>query len=270
MSIAGYLRSLRARLLQRAWTRRAKASPVRTIERREWEGSLEDPTAFYRTAFNYYHTGLPEEFREHRRYFHNVPSNRRGFGEDAFHTLWYLLLEEFKPRQFLEIGVFRGQVISLAALWAKLRSQTCETHGVSPFSAAGDSVSTYRSDLDYLQDTLTNFDHFGLPHPDLCRAYSTDPEARAYICAREWDMIYIDGNHDYEVVKKDWSLCSAQLKVGGVVVLDDSGLTTSLMPPPFATRGHPGPSRLASEIDSAAFRQVLQVGHNRAFQKSAA
>jgi len=37
-----------------------------------------------------------------------VAENRRGFGENAFHTMWYLLLEEFKPATFLEIGVFRG------------------------------------------------------------------------------------------------------------------------------------------------------------------
>jgi hypothetical protein len=39
--------------------------------------------------------------------------------------------------------------------------------------------------------------------------------------------------------------------------------------PAFATGGHPGPSRLASEIDSSLFREILQVGQNRVFQKAA-
>jgi hypothetical protein len=54
-----------------------------------------------------------------------------------------------------------------------------------------------------------------------------------------------------------------------VIVLDDSGLTTAYRPPLFATGGHPGPSRLASELDRSRFREVLQVGHNRAFERIA-
>jgi hypothetical protein len=239
------------------------------IERKHWPQSLADPTGFYHEAFAQFHTSLPQAFREHRAYFHNVPRNRRGYGEDAFHTLWYWILEEFRPTNFLEIGVFRGQVISLVTLWAKLRGVHCEVHGISPFSSAGDSVTTYRQDIDYYQDTLANFDHFVLNHPTLVKAYSTDPEARNHISSRVWDMIYIDGNHDYEVVSQDWQLCSANLRAGGVVVLDDSGLTTSFVAPPIASSGHPGPSGVASEIDSAKFQEILQVGHNRAFIKCA-
>jgi hypothetical protein len=81
-------------------------------------------------------------------------------------------------------------------------------------------------------------------------------------------MIYIDGNHDYEVASKDWELCSSHVKQDGIIVLDDAALATSFDPPAYAaTRGHPGPSRLAEEIDRSRFREILQVGHNRVFQK---
>ena len=80
-------------------------------------------------------------------------------------------------------------------------------------------------------------------------------------------MIYIDGNHDYDVVVKDWAACSRATRKGGVIVLDDSGLTTSYRPPPFATGGHPGPSKLATEINPSEFQEILQVGHNRVFLK---
>src|SRR5262249_47296732 len=153
--------------------------------------------------------------------------------------LWYLLLEEIKPQNFLEIGVFRGQVISLVALWARLRNRTCEVHGISPFSPATDSVSRYPQHLDYYSDTLLNFDHFELPHPQLLRAYSTDPAAVSLIASRQWDLVYIDGNHEYDVVRRDWDHCSKNLRKGGVIVLDDSGLSTSFEPPVFASKGHP-------------------------------
>jgi predicted O-methyltransferase YrrM len=80
-------------------------------------------------------------------------------------------------------------------------------------------------------------------------------------------MVYIDGNHDYDVARQDWEACSQSLKPGGVIVLDDASRDTAYRPPLFATAGHPGPSRLAGEIDARTFREILRVGHNRAFQK---
>ncbi|HEX4265693.1 MAG TPA: class I SAM-dependent methyltransferase [Verrucomicrobiae bacterium] len=159
--------------------------------------------------------------------------------------------------------------MSLAALLASIDGFPCEVCGISPFSQAGDSVSRYRPNVDYHEDTLRNFEHFKLKPPQLLRAFSTDPEAQRFIASKEWDMIYIDGNHDYEIARQDWELCSKHLGARGIIVLDDSGLTTSFRPPAFATAGHPGPSRLAQEIDRKQFRELLQVGHNRVFQKIA-
>ena len=268
MSLSGFLRRQWSNAV-RSWIGwRLSARPgAFSLQRSNWDRSLSEPRVFYLEAFRFFRTQLPPELVEHRIWFNGDPTNRRGFGEDAFHVLWYLLLEEFKPANFLEIGVFRGQVISLVALWASLRGVACEVHGVSPFTSAGDSVSTYPSDFDYYQDTLANFDRFKLPHPRLLRARSTDPEALALIRSKKWDIIYIDGNHDYEIAHQDWETCSNALKPGGIIVLDDAGLSSPYYPPVFASRGHPGPSRVAQEIDRAAFREVLQVGHNRAFQK---
>jgi hypothetical protein len=50
-------------------------------------------------------------------------------------------------------------------------------------------------------------------------------------------------------------------------VLDDSGLDSRYHPLVFATGGHPGPSKLAQEIHRSQFLELLQVGHNRVFQK---
>ncbi len=234
------------------------------LDRSKWSQSLDDPTRFYLNCYRFYCQQLPEDVREHRNYF---KKEGRGFGEDALHTLWFLLFREFKPANFLEVGVFRGQTTSLAALLSRLGRSNCEVFGISPFTPAGDSVSKYRTNVDYLSDTLANFKHFALPAPTLLKAYSTDPQAVQLIQSRQWDMIYIDGSHDYEVVCVDWKVCSESLKPGGVVILDDSGLTTKYQPPIFATGGHPGPSQKAAEIDRQRFQEILQVGHNRVFLK---
>ena len=238
-------------------------APIGSIDPDCFQDSLKAPDAYYRRAFQDFHRALPAQLRAHRSYY---SIDRRGFGEDAFHTMWWRLVRRFKPESFLEIGVYRGQVISLIALLARIEGIDCKVTGISPFSSAGDSVSRYRNDVDYRLDTLAHFKHFRLPEPALVNAYSTDPAALAVIASQRWDMIYIDGNHDYDIVVKDWEACSNAIKPGGIIILDDSGLSTSYQPPVFATGGHPGPSRLASEIDAKYFTEILQMGHNRVFQ----
>lgn len=252
------------RIAEQAVERLKSQELIDSIDPAKFADSLRDPDAYYRRAFQDFHRTVPAELRTHRGYYR---IDRRGFGEDAFHTMWWRLVREFKPQSFLEIGVYRGQVVSLIALLSKLEGIPCEITGISPFSSTGDSVSKYRSDLNYLEDTLAHFKHFGLPEPVLVNAFSTDREAVEVIASRPWDMIYIDGNHDYDVVVKDWNACSIAVKPGGIIILDDSGLTTAYHPPAFATAGHPGPSRLASEIDPKSFKEILQVGHNRVFQR---
>ncbi|QTN32171.1 class I SAM-dependent methyltransferase [Akkermansiaceae bacterium] len=243
-----------------------KVAPGETNYTSDFKFAVKNPTAYYETSFREFHRSLPAELRKHRQYFQE---NQRGYGEDAFHVMWWNLIRRFKPQNFLEIGIYRGQTISLVSLITKMEGISCEVHGISPFSSVGDSVSDYLRGIDYLEDTLKNFHHFSLPSPELLKAYSTDDEAVNLIRSRSWDIIYIDGNHDYEIVKADWAVCSEAVETGGLIVLDDSGLTTGYRPPAFATGGHPGPSRLASEIDASRFEEILQVGHNRVFQKQA-
>lgn len=251
---------------RRAQHRLANQRPGTRVDPEQFADSLRDPDGFYTRCFQDFHQTLPPELRAHRAYFLD---DFRGFGEDAFHAMWWRLARQFRPGQFLEIGVYRGQVISLLSLLAELEAFPCEVTGISPFSDDGDSVSVYRSDVDYLADTLAHFRAHHLPKPGLVRAYSTDPAALAVIRSRAWDMIYIDGSHDYEVALKDWQACSEAVKPGGLIILDDAGLGTSYHPPRFATAGHPGPSRVAAEIDRRRFSEILQVGHNRVFRKNA-
>ena len=231
----------------------------------DWEASLVDPTEFYLNYVRFFHSlAFPAELKRHRHYF---SEERRGFGEDAFHVMWWNLFKRLRPANFLEIGVYRGQTLSLAALLQRILCIEGAVTGISPFSSDGDSVSLYRADIDYLEDTKKNFRAFGLPSPTLRKAFSTDPVAIELIRSRKWEAIYIDGNHDYEVAKADWVICSEQVQPGGIVVMDDAALNTTYAPPLFATAGHAGPSRVTSEIDSTKFRELLRVGHNRVFQR---
>jgi Methyltransferase domain len=244
--------------------RRTQATPESVGN---WSRSLIEPAAYYEDCVRVFHgSDFPSQLKAHRAYFQ---AGSRGFGEDAFHVMWWMLFQKFRPSRFVEIGVYRGQTLSLASLLQRMLGIDGRVTGISPFSPAGDTCSTYRDHIDYLEDTRRNFTHFRLPEPELISAYSTDASARERVASDVWDAAYIDGNHDYEVAKTDWELCAAHTRTGGIVVLDDAARQTTYQPPAFATAGHPGPSRVAAEIDTSMFREILRVGHNRVFQKIA-
>jgi hypothetical protein len=249
---------------QKAWWKRPQSSLMVDLSFTEMAARFPERNAMYAYALHYYANLLPPRLREHRVYFKR---SQRGFGEDTFHAMWWLLLRQFKPRLCLEIGVYRGQVISLWAMIAQMLDFPCEVHGISPFSPLGDAVSVYRQDIDYLTDTLQSFHYLKLPAPTLIRALSSDPLAIEHIASQRWDLIYIDGGHDYEVALADYQLCSAHLAPGGLLVMDDSSLGTSYNPPLFSFAGYPGPSRVVAELAMHELTFLGAVGHNNVFQK---
>lgn len=223
-----------------------------------------DTGDLYRYMHHYFHNTAPPAVREHRSWFSR---ERRGFGEDAFHAMWFMLLREFRPRNCLEIGIYRGQTISLWGMVAGQIGFDCELHGISPFSSAGDQASRYSDEVDYLADTLLSFRKFGVGGPHLLKAYSTDEIAMDYIRSRKWDLIYIDGNHDYDVVLADYEICRDNLAPGGLLVMDDSSLYTSYRPPLFSFAGHIGPSRVFRDFAAKELNPLATVGHNNILLK---
>lgn len=190
-----------------------------------------DRNSLHAYMHHYFHHFCPLAVQRHREFFRG---GRRGFGENAFHALWWLLFKQYKPVNCVEIGVYRGQVISLWALMGRLLGYSPDVVGISPFSAAGDEVSIYDSKIDYYADTLESFRHFELSAPTLVRGYSTGSEAHAAMSSRLWDLIYIDGSHEYDVVLSDYRLSAQQLRPGGLLVMDDASAETSYRPPRFS------------------------------------
>jgi len=228
------------------------------------QGTYHNYNDQYYYFHHYFWNKAPQWLRDHRSYF---KSSLRGFGEDAFHAMWYLIFQELKPELVLEIGVYRGQVTTLWSLLAKNIGYEINIHAISPFSYIGDGVTTYRHDIDYYRDVINNYRYFDLKVPKLHKGFSLDKEMIDIISLQKWDIIYIDGNHDYEVVKKDFNNCRYYLKNKGLIVLDDASLFTDYRPWIFCFPGHPGPSKVADEIDKNEFKEILSCGHNRVFQK---
>lgn len=232
--------------------------------------SLSDASAAFdiNTSYAYFHHYffhlLPKEIRVHRSYF---KVNSRGFGEDAMHAMWFVLLKTYQPKRCLEIGVYKGQVISLWSLISKMLNLSQEIYAISPFNNAGDSVSYYANSTDYFAETILNHKYFDLPLPSLLIGLSNDPLAEKLIQSKTWDMIYIDGSHDYNIALGDYLICRENLTEGGLLVIDDSSLYNKYHPPLFSFAGHPGPSRIAKENASEDLFYIGTVGHNNVFMK---
>jgi hypothetical protein len=206
----------------------------------------------------------PKKVQSHRRYF---SKESRGFGEDAMHGMWWKIFHEFEPRRTLEIGVYRGQTISLWALIAQIREHPIDVWGVSPLNDSGDEVSDYVS-IDYEQDIKANHAEFQLGEPNLVKGLSTELTVKEFVSENTWDVVYLDGSHDLEVVRQDLKLVSNSLKKGGLLVLDDASLYSNFEPPKYAFAGHPGPSTVAIELNqSDIFKPYGSCGHNRLFLK---
>jgi predicted O-methyltransferase YrrM len=127
-------------------------------------------------------------------------------------------------------------------------------------------VSKYKMEVDYYLDVLNSFEYLNVPVPRLIKALSTDTEAITHICQNQWDLIYIDGGHDFETALADYQLCKKHLAPNGILVLDDASLGTDYQPPLFSFAGHPGPSRVAREFADKEMRFLCAVGHNNIYQ----
>jgi predicted O-methyltransferase YrrM len=250
--------------LQLAWYSRRQDRFARDLSFTQAALTFQSRSNLHAYMHHYFHHLAQDYLRRHRNYF---VQERRGFGEDAFHALWFLLMREFRPHRCLEIGVYRGQIISLWRLLAEKLGFAVEVHGISPFTAVDDEVSLYPQDVDYEQDVIANHDAFGLHRPTLLRALSTDPAAREYVTSRAWDLVYIDGSHDYEVALSDYILCRDHLSDRGLLVMDDSSLYSDFRAPKFSFAGHPGPSRIVQERAMHELSFLAGVGHNNIFAR---
>lgn len=219
--------------------------------------------------------------RIHRDY---VEANEWGFGDRSFHMMWAILLDDIrrgrKCIQALEIGVFKGQVLSLWHLIGRLLGVDVHSVGISPFrgsEAEKGSETTldelrraqsYYEDSDYYQDVLQIFRDFALNtgHVSLLPGLSQDDDVVRQISNRVFDIVYIDGDHRLASVRHDLKTFQRFVRLGGYLVVDDAALD---LPGSIFWKGLPSVTTALSELDWSVFQNKFNVGHNRVFQRIA-
>jgi hypothetical protein len=206
-----------------------------------------------------------------------------GFGEVAFLWVWYILLQYMTSPEIkcLEIGVYKGRTLAMLALIARALNKNCTLYGVTPLTEAGDKFSTYppgvpENYLYAIKQTLWTAWSIGNKHlppqtysmPTIVKGLSQEYPVICETSNRSpYDIVYIDGCHDYEVVCSDIKHYGAMLKQGGFLVFDDGA---SDVPHAFGQfLGHPDVAKAIRDCvtPDKTYAEMMMVGHMRVFYK---
>jgi hypothetical protein len=222
----------------------------------------------------------------------HIEQHHLGFGDPAFHFMWKLLVEHASrtpDARFLEIGVYKGQIISLWALLLRAYGRQARIHAISPMRGSplpppwktrllNLCSPTFRERLhngdfydqaDYTAIVRDLLQHFRLEWDaiQLWQGLSQEPHIRSAASTHSYQLIYIDGDHTLRGARADFDFYARLLAPGGFLVADDAGRS---LPGSSFWKGHPAVSRAADEILPAlGLANILNIGHNRVYRRPA-
>jgi hypothetical protein len=212
--------------------------------------------------------GQTKELINHREH---IEENSLGFGDRAFHWLWKLLVDAMPQAfRFLEIGVYKGQVLSLVGMLSARQNKRASIFGVTPLSPKGDKFSKYET-IEYAEVIDALQDWSGIPiarRARLIEGFSTDDIVKRQCRGvAPYDIVYIDGGHDYHVVANDIITYGEMIVDGGYLVMDDA--SSELNMPNGIWAGHPDVGRAVRELlePDQRFVERLAIGHLRIWQR---
>lgn len=239
----------------------------------QWESTYENTAACHKKIVDTF-TRLvtaDEHLNAHRSL---VEREVYGFGDRSFHWMWKLIVDTLPDDfTFVEIGVYKGQIISLIRLLANLRGIKANIYGITPLSSfSGYSGKFARfPDTDYKQHIVNLHELFNLEfNPDeqliVGDSNATSTIAQAH-CLGMVDVLYIDGCHEYDYVVRDIESYRDMVKPGGYLVIDDASNHLK-MPFGYFNGIEDVSNAVADTIDkSDIWKPVITVMHNRVFRK---
>jgi len=148
-----------------------------------------------------------------------IEANAFGFGERCFLWMWKRIVDEMPEEfTFLEIGVFRGQILAIVEYLADKAEKDATRYGITPLDTSdGHWESDYAADINRVHEEFKIMKGY-----QILKGSSTDPAIIATAGKiRGVDVLYIDGGHAYDVVRSDIENYAPLVKPGGYLVIDD-------------------------------------------------
>lgn len=219
----------------------------------------------------YSHLFHDNEFFKYFRSF--IVKNNLGYGEDQFCILWDKLVSSLgKDFSFLEIGVYKGQILCLIALIAEKYNLKSEIYGATPLYNLSDKTTIY-DEADYGEEIINLHNHFGIRFDlskQIIKGLSTEEEVKDKILNKaKFDIVYIDGGHEYDTVVSDINLAKQVCKDKGFIVADDASFFKDFGDFSFFV-GHEEVSLAVKDFleNDPNYIEKYCVGHLRVFQKN--
>ena len=208
--------------------------------------------------------------KEHRDF---IERGGYGMGEREFHWMWKLLADEMpSPFKFVEIGVYKGQVPSLIRLLADHAGKQAQITGVTMLSSFSGNTGKDRKfqETDYLQHIKDVHSKLGLEFGEdqIVKGDSTLSETQDKVAARgPFDIVYVDGCHEYDFVVKDIAAYGNMLKPGGFLVMDDACNFKNVYWGRFWGKEDVSKAVRDHIEGKPMWKEVLSVVHNRVFRR---
>jgi hypothetical protein len=194
-----------------------------------------------------------------------------GFGETAFSWNWYLLIKSLPDTfKFLEIGVYKARVLSLVQLVSSIINKQATIYGVTPLGDVGDKYSKYEP-TDYMKCIMKSYSDSGIDfdNTNIIKGYSQDPNIIESVSKEgPFDIVFIDGCHDYEIVCLDIKNYTNMVKPGGYLVIDDA---SSMLQGAYGQfLGHYDVAKAINDtlVGDSRFEHIYAVGHNRVWKRA--
>ncbi len=128
------------------------------------------------------------------------------------------LVDSLKPRTVLEIGTANGGTLFL---FTRFAASDAELMSIDlPWGRFGGGYSAWRSDLYVNRSFALGEQRIRLIRKD---SHSTESlsEVRTMLDGRSVDFLFIDGDHSYEGVRRDFEMYSPLVREGGMIAFHD-------------------------------------------------
>lgn len=148
------------------------------------------------------------EFTETKRYFREAPSATRSLLNESSQALLYTVIRNQRPDHVVEIGTYKGGT-SETLCRALQANESGTLHTLSPFDAERFTANSqcWPSEL---QDVVQYY-----PMTSMEFFITSDTRKLAF------DLILVDGNHDYEFANFDIQSAARRLTPGGFIFIDN-------------------------------------------------
>ena len=148
------------------------------------------------------------EFVETRRYFAKAPSATRSLLSDMAQALLYTVIRNQRPDNVVEIGTYKGGTAETLGRALHANGQGM-LHTLSPFDA-----ERFGANIRWWPRELQNF---VLYYPMTSMDFFIKADARKLT----FDLVFVDGNHDYEFATFDIQAAARRLIPGGFIFIDN-------------------------------------------------